>query len=228
MNKYDITTSHLDLVLSAQRVATRAISLGLFSKSSRRRPIYIHIGALMADAILQAGLSYRTVIHPRISRILINFPETKTLEGVNSIIESNNLENFLMWTHPIKLDRFSSLVQYFNQHKIQTTSILRDHIEDIGFRKGLLGIHGIGLKTVDYISCLSGIETISVDRHIITFAREAGIDLDDYEDIHLVFLYAADLLDISRRDFDYWVWETISTRSRRSNTKVMSSDIAGA
>ena len=212
MNSFDKSTSHFDVLLSARRVATRAISLGLFDKSWQRRPLYQHIGALMADAILQAGLNYRTVIHPRISRILINFPETKTLEEVNRIIRSNNLENFLMWTHPIKLSRFSNLVQYFNQHKIQTTLILRDHIEDIDFQNGLLGIHGIGPKTVDYISCLSGIETISVDRHVITFAREAGVNLDGYESIRLVFLYAADLLDISRRDFDYWVWETVSSR----------------
>ena len=212
MTNFDLTISHFDVILSARRVASRAVALGLFEKSLYKRPFYQHIGALMADAILQAGLNYRNVIHPRISRILTSFPEAKTLKEVDRIVISNNLENFLMWTHPMKLDRFRDLTQYFNQHKIQTTEILRKHIEDKDFQRGLLGIHGIGPKTVDYISCLSGIETIAVDRHIIAFAQEAGVSLDDYKEIRVIFLYAADLLDISRRDFDHWVWETVSSR----------------
>jgi hypothetical protein len=45
-----------------------------------------------------------------------------------------------------------------------------------------------------------------VDRHIIRFSRNAGLDVHDYDFLKRVFSCAADLLGASRRNFDAWVW----------------------
>lgn len=197
----------------AQRVATHAVSLGAMNAPRYRRPCITHLGAMMADAILQPGLNYRTVVCPRIERIIKKFPETSTLIGVYEIIESDRLSDFLSWTHSEKLVRFCKLASYFDEKKVDTVESLCRQIGSKYFRAGLLNIRGIGPKTVDYISCLSGIDTIAVDRHIIKFAHESGVDLYDYEDLRTIFSYAADLLDIPRRNFDSWIWSTVSSRS---------------
>lgn len=201
-----------EAIMSAQRVAGYAVSLGIMEMPRSSRYRYEHIGALIADAILQSGLNYRTVVYPRVQRILKEFPEINTLTGVIDIIGSGNLNDFLTWSHPTKLQRFCRVTRYFSQCHIETTKLLRDRITDIDFQTGLLGIHGIGPKTVDYISCISGIETIAVDRHILKFADEAGVRVYDYESVREIFSFAADLLDISRRSFDSWIWNTVSTR----------------
>lgn len=209
-----LSASHFDdeVVLAAQRVAYYALTLGVMEMPRTRRYCYEHFGALIADAVLQSGLNYRTVVYPRVQRILKEFPEINTLAGVKDIIGTGNLNDFLMWKHPTKLQRFYRITRYFDQCHVETTKLLRDRMTDIEFQGGLLNIHGIGPKTVDYISCISGVETIAVDRHILKFADEAGVKVYDYESAQEVFSFAADLLDISRRSFDSWVWNTVSSR----------------
>jgi 3-methyladenine DNA glycosylase/8-oxoguanine DNA glycosylase len=67
-------------------------------------------------------------------------------------------------------------------------------------------IKGIGPKTVDYLACLVGADRIAVDRHVISFTAQAGVDAGGYEDVQTIVSYAADLLGILRRDFDAWIW----------------------
>lgn len=203
----------MDPIWFAQKVATHAVSLGAMNAPRYRRPCATHLGAMMADAVLQPGLNYRTVVYPRIKRIIKEFPETSTLIEVCKVIESDRLSDFLSWTHSEKLNRFCELALYFDEKEVNTVDTLCRQIGCKHFRSGLLDIVGIGPKTVDYISCLSGIDTIAVDRHIIKFAHEAGVNLNNYEHLRTIFSYAADLLDIPRRNFDSWIWSTVSSRN---------------
>ncbi|TIS84458.1 MAG: hypothetical protein E5X00_01335 [Mesorhizobium sp.] len=59
---------------------------------------------------------------------------------------------------------------------------------------------------MDYMQCLVGIDSIAVDRHVRTFAKRVGVVEEDYDFLRSVFCYAADLLSVSRREFDAWVW----------------------
>ena len=70
----------------------------------------------------------------------------------------------------------------------------------------LQSLDGVGPKTIDYIGCLVGNQTIPSDSHVQTFASQAGVNDDDYDFLKSTFCYAADLLSISRREFDAWVW----------------------
>lgn len=199
-------------ILSARQVASYAISLGVMSASRCSQPCATHLGAIMADAVLQSGISYRSVVYPRVKRIITKFPKANTLREVCKIIESGDLSNFLLWTHSEKLNRFCSLALYFEDNKVETVEVLSDKVRHTSFRSGLLSIRGIGPKTVDYISCISGVDAVAVDRHMATFAHEAGVYLHEYDDLRTVFSYAADLLDMPRRNLDSWIWNTISSR----------------
>jgi hypothetical protein len=79
-------------------------------------------------------------------------------------------------------------------------------------REKLRSIRGIGPKTVDYLCGLLGLDFIAVDRHIRTFASDAGVTVADYEFLQIVVSYAADLLGVSRRHFDASIWTYVSNQ----------------
>lgn len=201
--------SHLAL---ARRVADYADRLGVQGASVSSRATFDHLGAALADAILQAGVNYRTVVQVRVERILSQFPETATLSGLTPFIENEGAYDFLLWSHHVKVRRFVSLAQLAKVQGIETTFDLKRWLCRGEAREHMLALNGIGPKTYDYLSCIVGIDCIAVDRHTKVFANEAGVALSSYDDFKSVFTYAADLLNIARRDFDAWIWRTVSAR----------------
>ncbi|OPY93651.1 hypothetical protein A5906_17830 [Bradyrhizobium sacchari] len=207
----------LEVLALAREIATYARNRGATNSLIDRRSTSTHLGAVLADSILQAGLNYRTVVHARVTRIVDLFPHAKTLGGVVSIVNSGMISDFLMWKHPEKIDRFVKLVLLLEQAGVHETAQLRVWIQDDSSRKELLLIPGIGPKTVDYLACLVGVDCIPIDRHLRSFAADAGIEVKDYDRLKLVFSYAADLLGLPRRSFDQWVWQnSIASNSARA------------
>ena len=125
------------------------------------------------------------------------------------------VSDFLLWRHPTKVARFVSLAQFLALRHVETTLDLKAWLSKGTAREHLLRLHGIGRKTYDYLCCLVGIDCIAVDRHIKTFASEAGVPLSDYDGLKSAVSYAADFLGITRRDFDAWIWQTVSARASR-------------
>jgi hypothetical protein len=207
----------VDAIMMARKVANHASTLGVTSGVGGRRPNVQHLGAIMADAILQAGVRYHTVVYPRVSMILEKYPEAETLDGVKIIVHNDGLSEFLRWNHATKIQRFLDLLIYFDLNRIETSHDLRSSYCNIGFQSGLLEVSGIGPKTVDYLGCLAGADVIVVDRHMRAFANEIGLKIVDYDGLRTVFSYAADFLGLARRDFDSWVWKIMSSRRRMSN-----------
>lgn len=197
----------------ARRIADYADSLGVHHSPVTSRITSDHLGAVLADAILQAGVSYRTVVRMRVERIHSQFPEAATLPGLITLIEQQGAGEFLLWNHPIKMSRFVLLTYFLATQNISTTVELKLWLNQDDARERLLGLHGIGPKTYDYLCCLVGIDCIAVDRHVRTFANEAGVLISDYDRLKSVVSYAADLLGMARRDFDAWIWQTISARA---------------
>jgi hypothetical protein len=206
-------TTALEQLAFARRIADHANRLGAHSSLSIPRAASDHLGALLADAVLQAGLNYRTVVRMRIARIESQFPETATLSGVIALIERGGARDFMLWNHPTKVTRFESLARFLAIQGIETTVELRGWLYLGSARQHLLSLNGIGPKTCDYLCCLVGIDCIAIDRHVKTFAKEAGVSVSDCEYLKSVVSYAADLLGMTRRDFDAWIWRTISTRA---------------
>lgn len=211
----------MEILLAARKIADFATAEGIEIRALRRRVTYNHLGAVLADAILQAGLNYTTVVLPRINNILQNHSDATSSSALLDIVINNKTSSFLQWSHPEKILRFNNLVHCIDHYKINDINTLKIRLEQNQFQSCLLNIHGIGPKTVDYMGCLIGVESIAVDRHIRTFAKLVDIHENDYNYLKKIFCFAADLLSISRRDFDAWVWQKMST----PNSKQLSFDI---
>jgi hypothetical protein len=202
----------VQILVSARRVADFAGALGTPPDMRRVRSCCPHLGAVLADSILQAGLNYATVVRPRVMRILSSFPEASTTDKLVKIVQSGGTRNFLDWEHHLKVSRFDRLVGFIDSNKISDVADLRDCLKSRDFCSLIQELNGIGPKTVDYMACLVGIESIAVDRHIRSFARQVGVEDTDYNHLKNVFCVAADLLSVSRREFDAWVWRHESER----------------
>jgi hypothetical protein len=204
----------LEQLSSARRIADHANRLGVDRSPLPRRLASEHLGAVLADAVLQAGVNYQTVVQTRVNRIELHFPEAATLSGIIAVIERDGASDFLLWKHPTKVMRFVSLAELLAVKGIDSTLELKTWLCFSGARRDLLDLHGIGPKTCDYLCFLVGIDCVAIDRHVKTFANEAGVTATDYEYLKSVVSYAADLLGMTRRDFDSWIWRTISARAK--------------
>jgi hypothetical protein len=203
----------LSALASARQIADYAEGLGIKNMQPRIRATFSHLGAALADAILQAGMNYRNVVKARVERIIRSYPETALLLGTVAVVQRGSVSEFLMWNHPVKIERFINLVRVLEHYDVQDTSTLREWLQRDECRRVLLQVVGIGPKTVDYLSGLVGIDCAAVDRHVKVFASQAGVYVTDYDKLKTLVSYAADLLGISRRDFDTWIWNLVSTKS---------------
>lgn len=203
----------LEELSSARRIADYAESLGVRGSPVTSRAASEHLGAVLADAILQSGVSYRSVVRVRVDRILSQFPEASTLPGLVMLLHRLGVAEFLLWRHPVKIARFNALTQLLADNNVGTVSELRLWISRDNTRERLLSLHGIGPKTYDYLCCLVGVDCIAVDRHVRRFANEAGVFIRDYAKLKSIVSYAADLLGMARRDFDAWIWRARNKRA---------------
>ncbi len=218
MTHIDSQGDMVSVALEARKVANFASSLGVIVRDMHPRVACSHLGAVLADSILQAGLNYRTVVLPRIERIFSDYPAAITSEALIEIVECGSTHEFLSWKHSEKIKRFERLVRAIHLEGIADTSCLKNRLLDDNFCSMLTEINGIGPKTVDYMACLVGIESVAVDRHIRSFAKQVGVQETDYYFLKKVFCFAADFLEISRRDFDAWVWRLESSRDKTQMT----------
>jgi hypothetical protein len=200
----------LESLSRARAIAHYAEGLGISQSSMPRRPSASHIGAVLADGVLQSGLNYQTVIRPRVERIRAIYPDAATLSGVMDVLQRGGASEFLSWQHSTKITRFVRLVDFLGADHVEYVGDLRSWLSIRGARNRLLELHGIGPKTYDYLCCLVGMDHIAVDRHIKTFATEAGVRTNGYEELQEAVSFAADLLGLARRDFDAWIWQRLS------------------
>lgn len=201
----------LELLKAARRVADFASSQGVPATYALRRSTYKHAGALLAD-VLQAGLSYHWVVMPRVGRILKEFPDADRVSALSYLVEKGSTAHLLNWQHPIQIERFERLVCFLHRAKVDTTDDMRTALKSGPFYADLQSLNGIGPKTIDYMACLAGIESIAADRYIRTFALRWGVNNDAYDFLKNVFCFAAELFSISRREFDAWVWSREASR----------------
>lgn len=172
-----------------------------------------HLGAVLTDIILQAGLNYKTVVLPRVLRVYNNYNETNDLDNLINTISNIGLQSFLNWKNDIKLRRFQSIIDFLIENSLQTTSELLIHLNNGSNLKSFLSIPGVGNKTIDYFFKLMHVETIAVDRHIIKFLNQAEVNFNNYQSAKRIVEFTADMLNVSRRDIDYSIWNYMSGNS---------------
>lgn len=204
----------LDVLIAGRRIADHARAEGVSSSDWAPRMCCEHMGAVLADSILQSGLNYRTVVRPRVIAILDRYPDATTISGVRRDINKDGTATFLNWRHSEKVLRFESLINFFETLRIEEIEDLRTNLMDSEFCRALQSINGVGPKTVDYMGCLVGLDFIAVDRHVRAFAMSAGVENRDYHFLRRAFCCAADFLLLGRREFDAWLWRRAASKAR--------------
>lgn len=173
-----------------------------------------HIGAVLADAVLQAGLNYTHVVRPRVVSLMHHFPSGCTTSGLIDLIGQHGAANLLNWRHPEKPLRLRGLANFFYVETVETTNDLRLWLQRAQNRDRLHLLRGIGPKTVDYIQSLVGLPAIAVDRHIRSFAELAGLGRMHYAQVKTVMELAADRLKCGRLELDVAIWRFMSSGQR--------------
>src|SRR6266550_8909509 len=112
----------LGALAHARLVVSHAEQKGIARNNTTFREPVNHLGAVLADAALQAGLNYDTVIKVRVDRIRELFPEAATLSGVFAAIERTGVTDFLLWRHPTKLARFTCLTEWLREQGLEDVS----------------------------------------------------------------------------------------------------------
>lgn len=205
----------VQMLIAARRVANYAKELGADIERQEIRTAYAHMGALLADSVLQAGLNYNSVVRPRIKEIMARYPDQSRTSLLLDLVHRGETTIFLNWSHAEKVSRFDALVMFLSNTSVEHVDDLKERLLDRAFVVSLRNVRGVGPKTVDYMGCLVGIDVVAVDRHVRKFAKRVGIMEDNYDFLQIVFCYAADLLSVSRREFDAWVWRRESSLSAR-------------
>jgi len=214
-------TDRIELLTCARRTADFARSCGFVPSLQNTFSYPSHLGAVMADSILQAGVNYQTVVFPRVKIILERYPDAVDLEGVNRIIATGLLPSFLRWNHHSKIERFERLAEFFSSQSVNTTCDLSRSISQSDFRAELLSVFGVGRKTIDYMACLVGLDHVAVDRHVRRFVQRANVQLESYESVQSVVGFAADLMGAGHREFDSWIWHFESKGAEASKQVTM-------
>lgn len=175
-------------------------------------PYRDHIGALFTDAILQAGVNYKSVVKPRVESVLMRFPEADTVTAFSEVLDRYGVREVLHWNNAAKIRRMEDLVSFCSFRDIETAEDLIYFLNSESGEKQLKEINGIGNKTCDYMKRLLGFDTVAVDRHIREFLMDADIMFDDYFEIKEVVEFAADIMGETRRGLDYSIWSYMSNK----------------
>ncbi|GAB3852956.1 hypothetical protein GCM10027610_082120 [Dactylosporangium cerinum] len=171
---------------------------------------YGHVGAILVDAILQAGMRYETV-NARAHRFRSEQPDADTTSGLLALGGPDRLREMLKWPGK-KPDRIHRLALHLATHGVDTVEQLAAFVSNRENVTALCAINGVGPKTADYLCILAGVSTAAVDVHLRSFAADAGLPDLSYGDLHSCYLGAAERLEVDPRDLDRAVWRYVSGR----------------
>lgn len=170
---------------------------------------YNHMGATLTDGILQAGTTYRTVVAPRVQKLIDAYPEARTTSDFCQLIANEGVESLLKFRGK-KPALISHLAHFFKARNIETEDDLKKWLID--HRDELIQIKGIKHKTADYFKILVGLDASAVDRHLTAFVNAAGIAASDYNDVQTVIDQAASALNVPRAILDHSIWRHLSNK----------------
>ncbi|MFV2044790.1 MAG: hypothetical protein ACC700_16340, partial [Anaerolineales bacterium] len=210
--------NHMDSISKARMFVSHIKSLDDFIIVDEIDGSYNHMGATIADAILQAGTNYATVVEPRVNAILKTYPDARTTTAFRDLLERVGVKEVLSWKDDEKPNRVLALTEFLLSEGIDTEQELRNWISADQNRERIQVVHGVGPKTADYLRILVGFQTAAVDRYVYRLLEEAGIATVSYEDAREILNLAADSLGVERSRFDHSVWKHMSQRKevRRS------------
>ncbi len=176
-----------------------------FQPITQRTPYY-HMGATITDSVLQAGLSYRNVVYPRILKLLTEYSDYTTTCDFIILMQAVPLMKLIDWKNEKKLQIINNLCWLFFNNDIMNEDHLALWLNNEGNIEQLSLINGVGPKTIDYLKMLSGNQAIAIDRHLFRFLELAGICNRSYQEASLLYHKASELLGMSKYELDKNVW----------------------
>jgi len=174
--------------------------------NGQHKPRYTHMGALIVDSILQAGLNYVSVVLPRIEKILLNYPNFVTSVDFLILLQTYDIHKMIHWNDSTKTNRIFLLTKIFVEENIMTVEDLSQWIRIDKNKMKLKEISGIGPKTVDYISILCGNDEIAIDRHLMAFLELAGCPKLPYYQTKAIYESVSKQLNVSLVCLDESIW----------------------
>jgi hypothetical protein len=179
---------------------------------------YDHMGAKLADAVLQSGVRYEGFVRPRVDRIAQDYPDARTTSSFLALLRGEGAAHVLRVTYPRKLRTIMELAQFLAFRDVESTQDLSAWLQDPENGLSLRTIHGVGPKTVSFLKLLVGLDAIAVDRQILRFVHEAGVNLRDPVKVEAALSAAGRVLDMTGEQVDQLVWRAMAGRktTRRS------------
>jgi hypothetical protein len=133
-----------------------------------------HMGATLADAVLQRGIDYKAVVEPRVRTLKTTYPEADTTTTFAQLLERKGSAAVLCWKDGPKPQTLMELVRVLLENGIETEDELRMWLEQSKNISRLHQIKGIKNKTTDYLKILVGTQTFAIHMHLFDFLEEAG------------------------------------------------------
>jgi hypothetical protein len=172
---------------------------------------YNHIGATIADAVLQANRNYRKIVAPRVSLIRERYSEATTTTALRRLLCGIPATRFLQYNNPQRARRFSDVVEFFYCERIDDEHDLQHWLERSDSAGKLCKLKDTSPKTADYFRLLLGLQTQARDRHLYGFAKMAGITSRGHADANDIIRRAADILGRSQDDLAHSIWRHMRT-----------------
>lgn len=200
-----------DMNLQAQKLA-------VFIQNKQFDPImppilYHHIGAIITDSVLQAGLNYRNVVYPRVYNLLTNYADYNTTSDFIILMQTIPLADLISWNNKKKLQLIHSVSWLLFNSKIESDTELSEWLNYQTNVEQLARLDGIGPKTIDYMKTLSGNPVFAIDRHLLNFLKLAGIHTSTYQEASNIYHLAAKILCKNEYELDKQIWNYMSMSS---------------
>lgn len=168
---------------------------------------YDHMGALVVDGILQAALSYETVVAPRVEMVLKQFPNVKTTTGFIEVCEDVGIKNIINWNGDKKVNYILGILDFLKDEGIGTVPQLKDWLNNIDNKERfIVSNKGVGAVTAEYFRILAGDESVKIDRHVRNFLEDAGIPHISDDDAIRMLSDVALKLNTTPSVLDHSIW----------------------
>ncbi len=125
------------------------------------------------DVRARAGLNYNSVVRPRILAILADYAEFSHTSDLRELVDRGETSAFLNWTHQEKVGRFDALVLFLDDAAIDNVGDLKERLQESGFRDSSPRRQRRWSKTVDYMGCLVGMDSVALDRQSVLSRSES-------------------------------------------------------
>lgn len=172
--------------------------------------VYDHMGAIIVDSILQAGLNYQTVVLPRVKLLIEKYASFTSCISFNMLIDIFGVDEIINFKNKRKNMLIKEVTIFLINNKVNDVFDFSKFLKNQKNITNLLAIKGIGNKTIDYMKKLVGVDTMPIDRHMINFLNMAGVSVKGYHEIQEIYIQTAKELNINLTSLDKTIWNYMS------------------